>query len=103
MLRVIPAVECRIDQDSSHDPGHTKSNDRPVVTWLAATTGLPTVHPLSALGVLAFAPFRRRRLEHGLLRREELVVCRDDCAAELFGGEVNQVGEIAHRALRVER
>ena len=74
-------VRC-IDHHSAHDSRRAEPDDCPVVTGCATTACFPAVHPLAALGILAFAPFGRGWLEKRFLRGEELVVCRQDSSAE---------------------
>ena len=95
---IIAAEERGIDDDTAHHAGRAKVDDGPVETGSAAAPGFPPVHPLSALGVDAFAPLRRRCLEQRLLGCEELVVRRDDRTAECFGGEIDEVREVCHHA-----
>ena len=94
-LGEVAAEEGGVDDDAADHARHAEPDDAPVVRVgpVAAPARLPAVHPLAAIGVLALAPDRRGGLEQVLLRGEELVVGRDDRAAEALRREIDQLGE----------
>ena len=98
VLGVIAGEVAGVDDDAVHHTRRAESNDRPIVPGRAAASRLPAIHPLPTLGVRSLSPLRRRRLEHGFLGREKLVVGGDDRPAQLFRGEIDQVREVGHRS-----
>ena len=92
-LGKIAREEARIDGEAANAAGRPQANDRPVLARCPAPPRLPSIHPLTALGVRALAPLGTGGLEQPLLRREELIVSGEHSAAESLGGEVDQVGE----------
>ena len=92
--RIVAGEERGVDDDAAHDAAARRGGrctSRAPRPELAAAARLPAVHPLAAIGVLALAPHRRRRLDQVLLRREELVVGGDDRAAEAFRREIDEI------------
>src|SRR5687767_8027214 len=92
-LRVVAGEVRSVDYDTANDPGRTESNYRPVVPRASAAARLPAVHPFAALGICPLAPLGRARLEERFLRSEELVIRRQNRAAEALGREIDEVGE----------
>ena len=87
----------RVDVHAGHVPARAQAHDAPVVALVAdvaaAAARLPPVHPLSAVGVLAFDPDRRLALDQVFLRREKLVVRGDGRTAEAFARQIHQIEE----------
>ncbi len=100
-LGIVAAEERGVDDHAAHDPRGAQAQDAPVVARFAPAPGLPAVHPLAAIGVLALAPHRGRLLDQVLLGREEVVVGGEDGAAQSFGGEVRKRQEVGHRVSSV--
>ncbi len=88
---IVPLEVGRLDVHDARDSRSAEADDAPVVAGLPAAARFPPVHPLPALRVLALAPSRRVVTNQVLLRREELVVGRDDRRPEPFGGEVDEI------------
>src|SRR4029077_4204382 len=82
-----------VHDDAADVSRESQADDAPVVARLAPAPRLPAVHPFPAVRVLVLPEDRPRRLEKALLRPEELVVRRDDRAADALGGEVDEIGE----------
>jgi hypothetical protein len=79
----------RLDVDAARDTRDTESNDAPIVARTAAAAGLPAIHPLAALGVIALAPPRCVGPDQVLLGRKELVVSGNDGSAQALGRQVD--------------
>ncbi len=97
-LGVVAGEVRRVHQHPAHDPGHTKTDDGPVVSRLAAAAGLPAIHPLAPIGEALGVPERLPIRNQVLLLGEEVVVGRDDPSAEAGRGQVHQqvVDGVAH-------
>src|SRR5699024_3596168 len=89
--------ETGIDDDAMNASGKAESDDGPIVAGSAPPARLPAVHPLSALGIDSFSPFGGARLDQPFLRREELVVSRDDRAAKALAGKIDEFRELECR------
>src|SRR3972149_12025421 len=82
-----------IHGDGADRPGNAKPDDAPIVIPRpAAAPGLPTVHPLAPIGVLALDEHPAPGLEQVLLGREKLVAREERPAADARRGEVDQAG-----------
>ncbi len=90
-LRVVPGEEGGVHRDLPHPPRNAEGEHAPVVSRLAATTGLPPVHPLAPIGVLALSPHRVGDLEQIGRRGEELVVAGDNPATDPFREEIDHL------------
>ncbi len=63
-----------VDRYRPHPPRHSEGENTPIVARLAASPGLPTVHPFPPFGVDVLFPHRICRLEQVVRLGEELVV-----------------------------
>ena len=104
-LRKVALEIGRIDLDGVDDALSGELDDAVVVRNVEAgftrqhvptTTRFPPVHPLSAIGVLAVAPHRCRRMRQPLFRCEELVARKQRNGAQRLGCEIDRMaaGEV---------
>src|SRR5439155_10492413 len=78
----------RIDVDTADAAIGTQSHDAVIVAAVATTPRLPAVHPLAMVVVFVGNEDGRRIGDHALLRRKELVACRDRSGAEPRRSEI---------------
>src|SRR5207245_6162290 len=85
----------RVHGDRADHTRNAESDDAPVVACPTPAPRLPPVHPMPAVGVLAFDERAAPRFEQIFLGREELVARDERPAAHARGGEVDQT--LAHQ------
>src|SRR6266566_930425 len=76
--------------DCADHTRNAESDDAPVIACPTPAPRLPPVHPMPAVGVLAFDERAAPRFEQIFLGREELVARDERPAADPRGGEVDQ-------------
>src|SRR5882724_4643000 len=94
MFRIIAAEKTGIYHDAANYSWRSKTDDAPIVAGRASPARLPTIHPLSQVGVLPFDEDRRAGLEKIFFGREKLIVGNEHGAAESFRCEINQLSKV---------
>jgi hypothetical protein len=80
----------RVDVDLFNHTAQSQLNDTPIIPGRTAAAALPSVHPLTAIGVLIGNENAAAKFEQILLLREELIVRQNRDAADTCGRQIDK-------------